>query len=262
MTRALVLALLAAAACGSGGGDDDVADARATPDAARADASPTLDYCTATADAFCTFYLRCGRMVADDLGDCRVAFAQGCARYDARYDDLVDAGLLTLSADGVAACVAHLATVACEDQPRDLSGPCATMWVGTSPAGAPCGLDVESFVCEPGTTCRLDLSLCGECAVGEPSSGGGAPTLAVENGPCGGDVRCPYRSTCLDGTCHRDALLTEGCGPSTACTAGRCVDGTCAPLLDDGGVCASGGDCLTGRCGDDGRCASLPGACF
>jgi hypothetical protein len=238
----------------------DVVDARA--------------YCELSADVFCPYYLRCGRMAADDLAECRTTFADACeARYEPLYAGLADAGLLALSVEGLGACAAHLRDVDCDDQINDLDGACADVWQGLAPAGAACGIGIESFVCEEGTTCVLDLSLCGTCE----------PTVAV--GSSCVDARCEDGSSCVGDVCVADALPGDPCGDAQACVLGAwCEDGVCArravvAVGDDcdaehvcryrsfcvGGSCVLGGltgdacsnqaPCSAGWC-DDGTCAA------
>ena len=118
--------------------------------------SGAVDYCEAIEPFFCDFYVRCGRMAVADVASCKDAFLTSCnAVFEPRYVELEAAGLLALDLDGIAACEAHLETVACDQQIQELDGPCGTMWVGQQPAGASCGLDVEFFVCAPGNGWQL-----------------------------------------------------------------------------------------------------------
>ncbi len=175
-------------------------------------------YCETMMEAYCGFYLRCGRIVATDLEACRSLFLESCnGRYERWYGALADAGLLTLAATGIENCQTHLATVACENQVKDLDGPCVQMWVGAQGPGAPCGLGIESLVCEPGTTCVLDLSFCGVCR--------------TEVGP--------------DDVCDSNRV----CG-----NAGNCQNGMCVARTNPGGACAEFGDCLAGLSCVDNLC--------
>lgn len=282
--RLLLLCALSLLACSSSNPDVSPSDA-AIDSAAPLKA---VDYCEATAGFFCDYYLRCERIVAATVEECRATFLETCnARYEPRYVDLETAGLLSLSTSGVEACKKHLATVACAQQINDLMGPCAEMWVGTRPAGSACGLDVESFVCAPGNTCTIGLDLCGKCEaasatvrrqVGEPCSStepcvvgasctGGAcvaPTIVNEGDACDASHRCPYRSACSGGHCVRAALLGEDCAGRT-CASGRCVtegaSSVCRPLLDPGATCTNALDCHSGSC-VKGTCKPLPDACI
>lgn len=272
------------------------------------------EYCETIVGFFCPYYLRCGRMAAVDEAQCRALFLEACnARYEPSYVSLEEAGLLELSPEGVEACRAHLENVSCEEQLLDLDGPCASMWTGTQPEGAPCGFDVESFTCAPGTACVLDLSLCGTCERvvddGQPCTAQGVTCgrdsscvdglcvarrrvgeacgpddrcvlgatcgdAAVCIGPayvgvgaaCDFENRCPYGATCIGGQCRRNVALGESCGDAAPCDSGFCHEdgaggGTCVALVEQGGACADGAECQTGRC-LEGRCATLPGACF
>lgn len=230
------LALLAACAlfaCSSSGSSSAPASADAGADAANTgDAGPlrATDYCETTADFFCDYYLRCGRIVAADKAECRSTFLETCnARYEQRYVDLETAGLLSLSAAGVAACRAHLQTVACARQLTDLLGPCGEMWVGVQPAGSPCGLDVESFTCAPGTACVLGLDLCGVCKPAAPAGGA-----------CGDGGTCSADSTCVAGACVLRRQVGEACSPTEPCVVGAsCTGGACVgpQIVAEGEAC-------------------------
>lgn len=226
----LVLSLLACpgpsavAPLADGGGGDD---AGAAADAGALTAS---GYCEATAGFFCDFYLRCGRMLAANRDECLAVFAESCeARYEPRYVDLEDAGLLSLSAPGVEACRAHLASVQCDQQFQDLMGPCIAMWQGRQPAGAACGLDVESFTCAPGTACQLGLNLCGTCKVTAPLGG-----ACGDGGVCGNDAAC------VQGLCVRRRHIGETCSATLPCEVGAsCPGTTCVgpQFVGEGEVC-------------------------
>lgn len=216
------------------------------PDAGAA--APTASgYCAASADFFCAYYLRCGRMVAADLAECRAVFLESCTeRYQSRYVDLETAGLLTLSASGLEACRAHLETVACAQQLTDLMGPCGAVWVGTQPAGAACGLDVQSFTCAPGTNCVLGLNFCGTCKPASPAGG-----------PCGDGGTCTAEAACVNGTCVTRRQVGESCSASEPCVVGAgCQGGFCVgPLIvkendlcDATHRCPYRSTCLASRC--------------
>ena len=149
------------------------------PDASDAgeDMSPGLpitaeNYCELTADAFCDYYLRCGRMAVPDKATCLEVFAEQCnGVYEPHYRALETQGMLELSPGGLQLCRSHLASVACEKQMFDLDGDCAQMWVGKVPDQGPCGTGIESFVCQPSATCVICLTLCGVCAGGVGACG-------------------------------------------------------------------------------------------
>lgn len=183
-------------------------------------AAPTAaDYCEVTADAFCSYYLRCGRMAVDSEAACKVAFLETCnAAYEPHYIALEQAGLLALSADGVDACVAHLGAVTCEAQIFDLDGGCSGVWQGLAPAGADCGLGIESFVCDDASTCVIGLDFCGSCQ----------PTVPVD-AACGPDARCEATASCVSGVCVARALPGDACGDAKPCVSGAsCSSGVCA----------------------------------
>lgn len=269
---------------GAEDGREPAADADTTAlDGADADAGPFLaasDYCEAAVDAFCPYYLRCGRMAAPDLATCRAVFAESCeARYEPVYQALADLGLLRLSRDGLARCAAHLETVPCQDQLNDLDLGCRGVWVGQRAAGAACGLGIESFVCEPATACVIGLDFCGTC---EPAGAAGAP--------CGDGARCEPTAACLGGACVARGLPGDACGGDgappcvvgTACVGGACagpafvavgdacdqthrcpyfsacVGGTCRQAVRLGEACAATAPCGAGTCDARGVCVADP----
>jgi hypothetical protein len=258
--------VLALAACSSPAtiADGPPAVADAAPDLARADErraaeskpadAPRADgYCEAIVDAYCGFYLRCGRAATSDPAECRAAFLEGCnARYEPQYAALVQAGLLELSAAGVQACVAHLASVKCEQQIHDLDGPCQEMWIGRQGAGKPCGFDVQALVCDAASECTLSLTLCGTCRKLVPS---GASCS-------GGEVSCGAGATCLGGSCVTRARVGEACAADKPCVIGaRCEGGSCVPPLfvkvgdacDATHRCPVLSTCVSGTCRLDAR---------
>lgn len=267
----LVCALFSCSSSGSSGAGPGDAGAAGDAGDAGVDTGPLAasSYCEATVDFFCDYYLRCGRIVAATVEECRSTFLETCnARYEQRYVDLEDAGLLSMSSVGIAACRAHLASVACERQLTDLMGPCAGIWVGTQPAGSACGLDVESFVCAPGTTCVLGLDLCGTCKSASP-----------EGGVCGDGVSCATDLACVDTHCVARRQVGESCSTTEPCVVGAsCQGAVCvAPaIVREGDTCdathrcpyrstCSGGKCLrsallgedcTGRSCASGRCVA------
>jgi len=241
------------------------------------DAKPptAADYCETIEPFFCDFYVRCGRMDVATVDECKPAFLESCnAVFEPRYVDLEAAGLLTLDEDGITACRAHLETVACEQQFLELSGPCAAMWRGTQPAGASCGLDVESFVCAPETECVLGLDLCGDCrpvvAVGGTCTPGtdtcGATAFCDMNvckarvpngGACSPSDRCLVGATCSNGVCTTPSYVAAGdaCDVQHRCPyLTACTNGTCQPTASTSDPCTSDGECELGFC-DGGTCA-------
>ncbi len=266
--RATLALLLLAAACGSASPaqdltppSSDLAGARELGGADRSAAKDALGvhgYCERLVDSFCPFYLRCKRIVAADLAECRKVFLESCnARYEPVYAALVAAGLLELSASAVAACEAHLAGVACEAQLHDLDGPCA-VWVGKQGVGKPCGLGIESLVCAPGTACVLGLDLCGSCKTKSP------PGSA-----CGGELTCGSEASCLAGTCVLRGAHGAACGASAPCVIGAsCEAGFCAAPLtvglgeacDSRRRCPYRATCLAGTCHKDALLGEACGA--
>ncbi len=236
------------------GGDDAQARDVAVPDAAP-DAAPPLtaaDYCEATVDVFCPYYVRCGRMAVADVDECRGVFLEACnARYEPWYAALEADGRLTLSAEGIEACAEHLAEVACEAQLFDLDGPCAGVWSGLGVAGDPCGPGLESFVCDAAHVCVVGLDLCGTC---EPSVGAGE--ACAPGGP-----RCVGAAACVDGTCVARGLPGAACGDEAPCVLGAsCVDGACAgfEVVAEGEACGQGRRCPYRAACSAGTCVAQP----
>ncbi len=210
--------------------DTNIADSADTVDE---DVSPWLaadSYCEVTAAFFCRYYMRCGRFAAPDEAACQVAFAESCERiYEPHYRTLADRGLLQLSAAGTAACEAHLDAVVCEQQVYDLDGPCGTMWVGQAEVGAPCGMGIESFVCNAGGTCVLGMNLCGTCT-----------SAAAVGDACGGGVACVTGAACVNSVCVARALPQEACSDTQPCIGGAsCVASVCVghTIVGLGEVC-------------------------
>lgn len=215
--------------------DEDIVDAAA--------------YCESIVDFFCPYYLRCGRMAAASVDECRAAFLPACnARFEPSYVALAAEGLLQLSRAGLDACAAHLDDVACEQQLLDLDGPCATMWKGSQPAGAACGFDIESFVCAPGTACALDLTFCGTCQ-----------TIVDDGARCDvGELTCARESACVDGDCAPRARVGESCAGGERCVLGAVCnsDALCAgpsyvglgDACDFASRCPFRAECLQGQC--------------
>ncbi len=184
------------------------------------DTSPWLaaaDYCETVVDAFCPYYLRCGRLDAPDEASCRAAFLETCnARYEPHYAAFEALGLLRLSRAGVAGCRLHLEHVECAAQVGDLDGACGAMWVGQAPALAPCGLGIESLVCAAGTTCVLGLDFCGSCL---PES---------TDGTCDTERRCPDGGLCIEGACVTRLAAGDACTDADVCAVGLwCAEGRC-----------------------------------
>jgi hypothetical protein len=269
---------------------DDDADDTNTDGNGDDDALPADRYCEELVEVFCPFYVRCGRMDVQDVAGCRAVFPTSCeARFEPRFLPLADAGLLTLSSAGLAACAEHLATVPCDQHFFELSGPCAGIWRGNVEAGGACGLDVETFVCAPGTACTLDLSFCGTCErVLDPGAvcrvddtsadaGTGPEGTCGPAGLCGDDDVCVARPQsgarcddagppCAlparcddDGVCREPLVVAVGaaCDASRRCPyLSACVDGVCVASAAPGEACGDDGDCEASFC-DDGVCAPL-----
>ena len=243
------LALLLAGACAA----PPIAPAHAGPNDAGVvldeDGRTAADYCESIVDFFCPYYLRCERMAAASVEECRSVFLPACnARFEPSYASLDSAGLLRLSPAGLEACAAHLNDVACEQQLKDLDGPCAAMWQGSQPAGGACGFDIESFVCAPGTACVLDQTFCGTCQA-----------LVDDGTRCdSGEVTCGPASSCEDDECVARSLVGESCADGARCVLGATCgsDGICAgpsyvavgEACDFFSRCPYRSECLQGQC--------------
>jgi hypothetical protein len=263
---------------GEGEGEGDSGD----------DTLPASSYCEQLVDVFCPFYLRCGRMNVDDLAACRAAFPSSCeAKFEPRFAPLANAGLLSLSAEGLQQCADHLADVPCDEQFFELEGPCAAIWQGHVEAGGACGIDVETFVCAEGTACTLDLSFCGTCETVLPI---GATCRTADgsdvDGACGPQALCGDDDVCVarphtseacdpsgvpcvlparcadDGVCREPVVVGVGdaCDSSHRCPYfASCDAGTCRGLGGLGDRCVDDGDCEASFCADGTCVALLPG---
>lgn len=225
MTRTTLLLPLAVALAACTPSNLPLTDAGPTGDDGGASSGPVAaaEYCERIEPFFCDFYVRCDRMAGvTTTEECRAIFREQCnARYEQRYTSLAEAGLLELRAEGIAACREHLGDVACEEQIRDLDGPCGAMWSGKQPVGGTCGLDVESLICAPGSACVLGLDFCGECRplVNDGDACGAATDAGVTCGPS---------ASCDDGACTARVPVGEACTPDDRCVIGaRCEDGVC-----------------------------------
>lgn len=219
------------------------------------DAHPDLEsiefepenYCELTVDFFCDYYMRCGRIVADDLQDCRVRFLETCnAVYEPVYRAYASAGVLELSEDGMAQCETHLSSVACERQLFDLDAGCSRMWQGQVDPGGACAPGIGSFVCGEESSCRIGLDLCGTCEAG-----------AAPGEPCGEEARCISSAACVDGMCVERGLPGDACDDERRCVVGaRCESGTCegfetvavGQACDQARRCPYGSECRQGEC--------------
>lgn len=254
-----------------------------TSDAAEVDAVESDDlgaanYCERSVEMFCGYYLRCGRMVARDLAECRRVFLETCnARYEPLYVDLESRGDLYLSKGGLERCAPHLETVACERQVFDLDG-CPDVWVGKHQAGEACGPGLESFVCAEDTVCVLGLNFCGTCKP-KVQSGAGCDldnrcdeSEQCVDGACvarpmGGEVcseagpPCVVGTDCVDGVCRGPEIVGEGeaCGGSKRCPyRSQCAGGVCVRTELVGEACGGNVGCASGYCAGN-ECRALEG---
>ncbi len=228
--------------------DVGVSDAAVLPDSgtdAQIDTAPDMpvleviasNYCELTAQMFCDYYLRCGRMAVPDNATCLSVFAETCEGvYEPHYAALAEAGSLTLSSTGMAACAAHLESVACEKQLFDLDGGCSEMWVGTVAPDGICAPGIESFVCEPTSTCVITTTGCGTCIA-----------AGRDGAPCGGDLgRCDDGYGCVESACVKRGSFGDACSPTAPCGIGMgCIDDTCGgfTVVALGAACGQGLRC-------------------
>jgi len=253
-------------------------------DEGESDALPATSYCEELVDVFCPFYVRCGRMNVADVEACRAAFPASCeAKFEPRFVPLAERGLLSLSRAGLQGCAAHLQDVACDEHFFELQGPCAGVWQGHVPAGGACGLDVETFVCAPGTACTLDLSFCGTCETVMPAGARCRDGSADVDGACGPGGVCGDDDVCVarprtneacdpdgvpcvlparcgdDGVCREPAVVGvgEACDVSRRCPYfAACASGTCVALEGIGAACVDDSDCEASFCAG-GTCVAL-----
>ena len=236
------------------------------------------DYCEKSVDVFCPYYLRCGRMAVESVGECRTAFLETCnLKYEPHYKSLADAGYLKLSQEGLDVCAEHLESVVCAEQQNDLDGPCAAIWKGTQAVGESCGFSFAALSCEPQSKCVIDLSLCGSCKVeasageacdGEEScdsesscDGTSCVALAQSGEACDDELRCVLGAFCDANICKAPAYVGVGescdnylyrCAYKSYCSGSACK---AQALL--GGACTSDTGCASGFCSLDGSCEPL-----
>ena len=216
------------------------------------------DYCETIAEGFCRFYMRCGRIVAEDQSACLSTFSETCeGRFEPAYVALEAASLLELSKLNTDACLAHLEDVQCELHPRDLDGVCGSMWQGLQGPDERCGFNLESLVCEEGTQCVLGLDLCGTCR-----------PIAEIGEACDTSNTCGASALCREGVCEARVPLGEDCEPDDRCVLGAsCREGTCrgpnyvalGAACDNDNRCPNKAHCEEGICIED---ALLGEACF
>lgn len=241
--------------------------------ACQPEARPAQEYCERTADMFCDYYLRCGRMAADTPESCRATFLEACtASYQPHYVALEARGELRLTTAGLQACADHLATVPCGQQIFDLDGACSTMWEGLAPAGSACGPGIESFVCDGQSTCVIGPDLCGTCEPTVPVGAsceearctaeaacvaGTCAPRGLPGQPCDEEQRCVSGAWCDEGTCTGPTFVAvdEPCDQARRCPyKSHCIEGFCVEASLLGEPCGSERGCASGWC-DQGTCA-------
>lgn len=252
------------------GEDGELTDDGSTPTPLEAS-----QYCEAIVDFFCPYYVRCGRMGGvTEVARCQEIFIETCnAVYEPYYVALEARGALRLSAEGIAACQAHLGEVACEAQPSDLDGPCKDMWEGLGAQDSPCGPGIESLICAQGLTCRLSVDFCGSCVpAGEPGQAcaegqecvAGAACVAdtcvarqPPGSPCSEARPCYLGAGCVEGVCqgYDVVRLGDACDRANRCPyKSECVGGRCVETALQGEACTAAG-CASGFC-VEGLCAA------
>lgn len=244
----------------------DTSISETNPDIEVSDEAGATTYCERSVEMFCGFYVRCGRMVAADVDECRRVFLETCnARYEPLYADLEARGDLYLSVAGLERCADHLETVVCERQIFDLDG-CSDVWVGRHQVGERCGPGLESFVCAEDSVCVLGLDFCGTCkarvASGCDLENRCADTEQCIDGTCvarpqGGEPctaagpSCVVGADCVEGTCRGPEVVKEGegCGGNRRCPyRSQCAGGTCVRTELVGAVCGGDVGCASGFC--------------
>jgi hypothetical protein len=260
-------ALLIGGACGTSS-ESEVPDAQNVSDA-QAEGLSAAAYCETIAPFFCDFYLRCGRMDVDTTAACETNFLESCnSKYEGAYIELEQLGFLQLSETGLAACESHLASVSCEEQIFELSGPCADIWSGNQEIGESCGLDAEFFSCDESSACVLSLDFCGTCkelvalggacTPGEQTCGaeafceeGMCIARKVNGASCTDEDRCVAGSACVEGLCTGPQFVTSGdeCDRANRCPyLTECIAGRCEPAVLQGEACTAQTTCATGYC--------------
>jgi len=266
--------LLVLGACPPSTGTDAGGDAADVVDGGGDGTLPAEQYCAFAADVFCPFYLRCGRIAELDAAGCQTTFLETCRQlYQPRYVALEQAGLLQLSIAGLTACGQYLTSVECDHQLLDLEGPCRAIWSGRSAFGEPCGISLDSFVCDSATTCIVGMDLCGTCQAAAPTGGN-----------CSTDLHCRYPDLCVDTQCVGAVFPGDACsdvqrciagascnnnlcvarqfvGPGATCDSARrcvyratCLGGSCSRDALLGEACSAGARCASGYCAASGRC--------
>ncbi len=226
-----------------GGQDLTTPDMSEPPEPLRAD-----QYCESIVDFFCPYYIRCGRMAGvTEVQRCQEVFLETCnSVYEPYYIALEERDRLSLSAEGIAQCRDHLEQVTCEAQLFDLDGGCANIWRGQAQEGEACGPGIESFICAPGTTCRLGTDFCGTCV------------LAGQAGEaCVDGTRCIAGTSCVNDVCVTRAAPGENCNEENPCVSGAsCTEGVCegfsitglSQACDRARRCPYKSECIEGFC--------------
>ncbi len=208
----------------------------------------TIDgYCEALAPVWCDYYIRCEWMNASSVDECIEKVSDVCPRrYLPLYRGLSDAGLLDFNTSALDECQAHFVGAECGTIVSEIEGPCAKLWKGLSSAGAPCSIGVESLVCEEGTRCVVNTTLCGTC-----------DSVVEVGGTCASDFDCEYSDYCSDGQCIHRLIPGDSCDVNEKCVLGsRCEDNRCSLVTKQkvGESCRSDFDCVYASSCVDGLC--------
>jgi hypothetical protein len=236
-------------------------------DADRLHTSKEPSACPSYARAWCERVRVCEPKFFDaEYGDdarCDAAIAPWCVLELSAADGGEDA-------DSIAACVAALPAMSCDDWTRR-NLPAACDRPGARRLDEPCAVDAQcaSSYCA-GTAGWL---ACGRCAElpreGEPCERGRCPnglscftddrcrSPSGVNGACNTDRDCGYHLSCDGRRCRVPAGVGESCDETWTVGVGcdaraglRCLAGRCAqrPRVAVGGACASSTLCLGGEC--------------
>lgn len=230
-------------------------DATVAPaDAGGSDAGvglPAAQFCPTYVAAQCDWYLRCGKLDAAQLADCRASLSWTCNQ--AQVSALA-AGKVGYDPISAAACTSGIAARACS-QPFPAIAACDATFPPATPIGGTCTRQ-WSTVCVD-SYCKSNACP-GTCtaftAVGEVCSG-------TEGDECGPNATCAYTSPrrCV-------AIIEAGgtCAPNDPCRSGTC-DATQLKCLTfgsqpQGAACALDEVCATGLYCKSGQCQPSEGA--
>jgi hypothetical protein len=240
--------VLIVAACGGGGGSSG---------------GDVTDFGVKLREAVCALGMKCQQF--PDEGSCEARLA-GAEDYAGLAAD-VQAGVIKYDAGAVAACLAAVGKLTCDqsqpNESRDFGKDCGAVIQGTIADGAAC---VRSEECVSGS-CNLASCTPATCCLGTcdptrpPPSADGAD--CSQSYACQGDDRC-YASaggglTCQPLVAKGGACTQQVCAEGTICMVDATTGaGTCQAPLPSGAACTGDGQCggilaclsTTKTCGD------------